>query len=203
LSLTKEHLKPETVSRMLADDGTLATCLQIIALAAYGDDIYKVDAMEIVMRLEEDFHTRLTDDNENKLKAILIATCTDVFYEDPEACRGIGNTLLVGDPGLDQLDPLTIPELMFATYEVELNHGPGEFLPGVMALIESVMEGEMTDPEGNPVDADPHDYVWQFLEEMHKRLKNQLLDLGVDGSLIPDIHTPHLSHESKLLDAAQ
>jgi hypothetical protein len=197
LSLTKEHLKPETVSRMLADDGTLATCLQIIALAAYGDDIYKVDAMETVMRLEEDFHARLTDDNENKLKAILIATSTDVFYEDPEACRAIGNTLLVGDPGLDQLDPLTIPELLWALYEVELNHGPREVLTGVQALIDQVLEGEMTDPEGDPIQEDPYQYAWDFVRAMHKRLGDQLADLGVPGEYLPPIHTPTLLHEGQ------
>lgn len=182
---------------MLADDGTMATCLQIIALAAYGEEIYRVDPMEIVMRLEEDFHTRLTDDNENKLKAILIATCTDVFYEDPEAFRGIGNTLLVGDPGLNQLDPLTIPELLWALYEVELNHGPREVLPGVQALIDQILEGEMTDPEGDPVQEDPYQYAWDFAKAMHKRLAHQLTDLGVPGGDLPPIHTPSLLHEGQ------
>jgi hypothetical protein len=197
LSLRKEHLKPETVSRMLADDGTLATCLQIIALAMYGDDIYKVDPMEIVMRLEEDFLTRLTEDNENKLKAIVLATCTDVFYEDPEAFRGIGNTLLVGDPGLNQLDPLTIPEVLWALYEVELNHGPREFLAGVQAVVDRVLESEMTDPEGDPVQEDPFQYAWDFVHEMHKRLSHQLTELGVPRAHLPPIQTPNLLQEAQ------
>jgi len=182
---------------MLGDDGTLATCLQIIALTAYREEIYQVDPMEIVMRLEEDFNTRLTDDNENKLKAILLATSTDAFYENPEAFRGIGNTLLNGDPGLAQLDPLTIPEVLWAVYEVELNHGPMPFHPGVEAFMEQALNQEMTDPEGEPIEADPYQYAWDFMQELHTRLKHQLTRLGVPASHLPPIETPHLLHQGQ------
>jgi hypothetical protein len=190
--LSKEHLDPKAVSRLLADDGTLATPLQVIALTVYGPEIYEVDPMEIVLRLEEDFHVKLTETIENKLKSILLATSTDIFYEDPQAFTSICNTLINGDPGLDNFDPLTIPEVLWGIYEVELNHGPHEVHPGVQSLIGSVLEEEMTDSEGGPVESDPYQYAWDFMNELHSRLRRQLGDLGVPEGLLPPIKTPEM-----------
>lgn len=186
-------LDPKTVARMLTDDGTMATCLQIIALSAYGEEVYQVDPIELVMRLEEDFEAKLTEDNENKLKAILLATSTDIFYEDAEAFQAIGNTLLNGDPGINAMDPLTIPEMLWAVYEVELNHGPQEVTSSVQRVMDQVMSGEMTDADGDPVmEQDPYAYVWAFMTELHNRLKDQLSSLGVPSEALPPIQTPEM-----------
>lgn len=194
----KLKLDPKTVFRLLTDDGTLATTLQIIALAAYGPEIYQVDAMEVVLELESQFNCRMTEDVENRLKAILLATCTDIFFEDPDAFVSIGNTLVNGDPGLNQLDPLTIPEALWSIFEVELNHGPRELLPPVQNVLDRVLEGEMTDSEGTPVEGDPYQYAWDFAQALHTRLKHQLTELGVPGEYLPPIHTPTLLHEAQI-----
>ncbi len=196
--LTKGNLDPKVVTRMLGDDGTLATPIQIIALAAYGADIYEVDPMEVVLRLEEDFHVKLTEDIENRLKAILLVTSTDIFFEDGHAFTSVCNTLINGDPGLDNFDPLTIPEILWGVYEVELNHGPMTFHPGVQNVMDSILGGEMTDSEGAPVDVDPFQYAWDFMNEMHTRLKHQLSELGVPGDYLPPIETPQMLPEAQM-----
>ncbi len=196
--LSKEHLDPKAVSRLLADDGTLATPVHIIALTVYGPEIYEVDPMEIVLRLEEDFHVKLTETIENKLKAILLATSTDIFYEDSQAFTSICNTLINGDPGLDNFDPLTIPEVLWGIFEVELNHGPQDMQPSVRSIIDRVLEEEMTDSEGTPVEGDPYQYAWDFVQELHTRMRRQLGDLGVPEGLLPPIETPEMLSQAQV-----
>ena len=188
LTITRP-LDPKVVYRLLADDGTFATCLQIVCLASYGPEIYQVDPLELILRLEEDFHVRVTDSNENKLKAILLATQTDIFYENPEAFRGTCETLTNGDPGIFTLDQLTVAEVFIALYEVELNHGPGEFSPQVQVIIDQVISLEADDPAEATSD-DPSEYVWAYLRDQHEELKNQLISLGVDPADLPPMDIP-------------
>lgn len=188
LTLTRP-LDPKVVYRMLSDDGTFATCLQIICLAAYGEAIYQEDPLEILLRLEEDFHVRVTTSNENKLKAILLVTATDIFYENPEAFRGTCETLTNGDPGIDLMDDLTVPEIMLALYEVELNHGPRELSPAVMAVVERVIQKEAVDLETQS-SGDPMQYVWDYLQEQHDLLLAQLTELGIATEDLPPMDSP-------------
>lgn len=169
--------------RALSDDGTFATCLHIILLASYGEEIYQVDPLELLLRLQEDFNVQVTDSNENKLKAILLATETDIFYEDPEAFRSISETLTNGDPGIDLLDRLTVPEVFLGIYEVELNHGPHEFSPPVMSIIDNVIAVEADESDTD----DPSEYVWNYLRQQRQRLVDQLQDLGISTIDVPQI----------------
>lgn len=187
LTLTRP-LDPKVVYRMLSDDGTFATCLQIICLAAYGEAIYQEDPLEILLRLEEDFHARVTTSNENKLKAILLATSTDIFYENPEAFRGTCETLTNGDPGLEIVEELTVPEALWGVYEVELNHGPNPLSPPVQAFLDRVIAGEGDDiEESGSEDAFAH--VWSYLQDRQDELVAQLTELGIDPSDIPPIQS--------------
>lgn len=171
---------------MLSDDGTFATCLQIICLAAYGEEIYQVDPLELLLRLEEDFNVRVTQANENKLKAILLATETDIFYDVPEAFRGTCETLTNGDPGLEIMDDLTVPEVLWGVYEVELNHGPNPMSPPVQALLDRTIADEGDDSEVSGSD-DPFNHVWAYLNDRRMDLGEQLSDLGIDPSQLPPI----------------
>lgn len=189
--MTRKPLKlnPKVVYRLLSDDGTYATVLQIIALIAYGENIYQVDPMDVILELEDQFNVNITDDNENKLKAILLATGTDIFYEEPEAFRGICETLTSGDPGPQLLETLTLPEVVFGIYEVELNHGPHEFRPEVQRVINQVVASEF--PEDALPD-NPYEYVWSFIQDAHRIMTGQLIELGVQPSDIPPPDTPSI-----------
>ena len=182
-------LDPKVVYRLISDDGTFATVLHIICMVAYGEEIYQVDPLELLIRLEEDFGVRVTDDNENKLKAILIGTSTDIFYEEPEGFRSICETLTNGDPGIEVMDTLTISEVAWALYEIELSHGPGEFRPEVLRIIEQVISSEAIDPEDG-TDVDPYEYIWAYIKEVHQTLTGQLIELGIPPSDIPSPETP-------------
>lgn len=187
LTLTRP-LDPKVVYRLLADDGTFATCLQIICLAAYGPEIYQVDPLELILRLEEDFSVHVADGNENKLKAILLATQTDIFYENPEAFRGTCETLTNGDPGLEVVEILTIAEACWGLYEVELNHGAQELSPRCQAVLDRTIASEGLDPEESDTQ-DAFGHVWPYLQERWGDLAGQLQELGVDMADLPPIET--------------
>ena len=194
------QLDPKAVYRALADDGTFATCLHIICLTQYGEEIYTWDILELLTRLEEDFNVRVTDDNENKLNAICMATSTDIFYEDPEAFRGICETLANGDPGIGMLENLTLPEAVFGLYVVELNHGPNPLSPGVQAVLDRVVNGEADDSESSG-DTEGMGYLFGYLEDRRQSLKRQLEDLGVATQGLPPISPEALSGTRPAMDA--
>lgn len=187
LTITRP-LDPKVVYRLLADDGTFATCLQIVCLASYGPEIYQVDPLELILRLEEDFHVRVTDSNENKLKAILLATQTDIFYENPEAFRGTCETLTNGDPGLEVVEILTVAEACWGLYEVELNHGPHELSQNVQAVLDRVIASEGLDPDESDT-KDAFGHVWPYLQERWNDLASQLQELGVDIADLPPMES--------------
>lgn len=176
--------------RLLADDGAFATSLHIVILATYGAEAYNWDPLEVIMRLEEDFNVRVTDMNENKIKAIMLATATDLFYENPEAFRGTCETLTNGDPAIEVVEILTVPEALWGVYEVELNHGPEELSPRVQAVLDRVLAAEVLEPGEMPEDGDIYGHVWPYLQERRQDLVNQLTDLGVPPSDVPTIETP-------------
>ena len=183
------------IFKLLEDDGAFATVLHLIALEAYGPDIYEVDAMEVVLRLEEDFNAKLTQENEDKLKAMIVATATNAFYEDAEAFRGICETLSNGDPGVELLDSLTGPEVLWGLYEVELNHGPHELNPSVQALVDQVLASEGLDPEDESYSQDAHAHYWAYMRETHERLANQLKGIGIHPQNIPPVEDPTAIHD--------
>ncbi len=199
LTITRP-LDPKAVYRLLADDGSFATSLHIVLLAKYGSVIYEVDPLELILRLEEDFNVRVTDSNENKIKAILMATATDLFYDNPEAFRGTCETLTNGDPGVEVVEILTVPEVLWGVWEVELNHGPQELSPRVQAILDRVLAAEVLDP-GEAAEGDIYDHVWPYLQERRQSLVDQLTELGVPPSDIPPLETPTTMVEAQ--DALQ
>lgn len=194
LTITRP-LDPKAVYRLLADDGAFATSLHIVLLAAYGPSIYEVDPLELILRLEEDFNVRVTDLNENKIKAILLATATDLFYDNPEAFRGTCETLTNGDPGVEVVEILTIPEVLWGVWEVELNHGATDLSPRVQDILDRVLAAEVLDPEDSGVD-DIYGHVWPYLQERRQDLVNQLVELGVPPTDVPPLETPEPLQEA-------
>ena len=189
--LTRDQLRKKVVSPLLEGNNTFATVLHIILLVMYGEDIYTVDPIELYMRLEEDFNCKLDETNENKIQAILIATKTDLFHQDPEVFHTVCNTLTEGDPGITMMDPVTLPEAVWGMFEVEANHGEADVAPAVDVVLEEIMESDLDDADL----ANPYAHVQGFMEERHALFKDQLTRIGVDPLLVPPLPQPdHLSH---------
>jgi hypothetical protein len=185
MALLKHQLDPRMVHRLLTDTATFGTVLQVICLIQYGEDIFAADPLDLYARLQDDFGAEMPEDNENKLNAIMMATSTDLFYEDAEAFRGICNSLSEGDPGFLDLDPLTLPEVFWGMFEVELHREPKEVSPAIHRLIQQAMVHEGHDPE-----EDPMTVIDGYLQERHCSLQRQLYDLGVSDTALPPIQSP-------------
>lgn len=190
-ALGPQTLDKRVVARMLGDDGTFATTLLIICMASYPvDEVFEVDPLELILRLEEDYGMRVTDDNENKLKAILLCTATEAFYEDPETFRGTCQTLIDGDPGLDLVELPELAEAVWSMWEVDLNHGDRALAPRVQAVLHQVIKDEvleMQEDEASDNPPDPKGHVWAIVSEWYDIFKNQLVELGVSASDIPPL----------------
>lgn len=186
MSHNATHLNPKEIYLALTDPNTFATVIHSVLLAAYGHDIYEVDPVELFLRLEEDFGTKPIEEVENRINAILTATATDLFFEDPEAFQTISETLTTGDPGLELLEPLTLPEAIWGAYEVELNHGPGQFSNSVSKVLDRVMAQESVDAEVAGAE-DPFADLHAYLEHQREALGDQLSKIGFKGIRLPPI----------------
>jgi hypothetical protein len=118
---------------LLSEPDTKATVLHAIILATYGADVLyggegeeddPVDFGLLYADLENDFRCRLPPEVENKIRAIHTAVSTTMFYESLGAFRAITKSLADGDIA-DLIQgmtvDLTLPEMLWALYEVNLN----------------------------------------------------------------------------------
>ena len=178
-----KHLDKKEVYLALTDSETLATVLHGILIATYGQEIYEVDPMEIFLRLEEDYGAQPAEEVENRIHAILLATTTDVFYTDPDAFTAICDTLTNGDPELEGMEALTVAEVVWGVYEVELNHPGAKMSAQVHALVQRTIESEAEE-------AGDYQYVFQFLQEQRERLKHQMEKVGFKDFELPPVQPP-------------
>ena len=74
---------PKQAFKALADDATFATTAHVIALNTFGDEIYDMDPLELIMALEDEYKMEMSEEVAEKLQAILLATTTSAFFEDP------------------------------------------------------------------------------------------------------------------------
>ncbi len=199
MALQRHQLEAKAVFKALTQDDTFATVLHVICLVAYGPEIYELDILELRQRLSEDFHGELTEQNESKLNAILLATSTDIFYEQLEAFYGICSTLSEGDPGFELAPNLSVIDLMAGIYEVELNHGPHPFQPAVSAVIQQILEGESEDPEETEPESPTSTTL--ALQELRQRLELQLRGIGVEHPSLPSVEAqpPRLAPDTSLV----
>ena len=181
----KPVLDPTAVAAAILDDNTFATVLHVICLSAFGEDIYDVDPLEIYARLQDSFGALLSETNEQKLQAILLATSTDAFYEDERAFMAVCNTLLNGDPGFESLDDLTVAEIYWALYEVELNHGEEEVSPAIRNLIAREVDEEAEDSTG--LEELRPNYVLKEMAEHLSNLRKQLRAIGIRDFDLPAV----------------
>lgn len=199
---------------ILGDPDTCATVLHLILLAAYGDELYgdpaadipPMESVEYWIRVKEDFHVTVPESNENKINALVLALSTDAFYDDPLAFISICSALHSGDLG-DLVDgvmeDLTIPEMLWGIYEVELNRGSStDFVPAIDKVIEETINEEAEDTE----DKDPEDvisYYERFVQEMRDDMLIQMKTLGVSDKIIADILHADLTPTTNLNEPSQ
>lgn len=189
----------EAAAKLLRESGTLGTPLLTIALAAYGDEIFgnpelgiePIDPIELWTRLEEDFRAELPDAVENRLNALMTAVSTDLFYEDPLAFTSIGLALASGNLGTlpdGILEELTLPEAVWATYEVALNRDDDMPLsPQILRLFDEIITAEADDMEDGDEKSPSNE---RYVHYMKMELASQMLQLGIR---IPELSLSDLS----------
>jgi hypothetical protein len=179
-------LDPKQAFKALADDATFATTAHVIALNTFGDEIYNMDPLEVIMALEDEYKVEVSEDVAEKLQAILLATTTSAFFEDPVAFRAIANTLIEGEPGFDGFDDVTIPEILWSVYEVELNHEGSEFSPAVTRIIQEEIENDGEDIDSME-EAMSSSYHQRAVRELRFDLAKQLAPFGVTSTDLPPV----------------
>lgn len=186
------QLNMKGAHRALADDATLATVLHVIALQLLGEEIYTLDPIELYLRLEESTGARVTDDNESKLQAILTATSTDLFFENPEAFRGIVNTLSEGDPGFMFLEQPTLAEVLWAIYEVELNHEGGKLKQPVQSYVIEALGSEVNEQSVDG-STSAYEHAFSFVEENRERMIEQMEAIGLTDFELPPVRPKQIA----------
>tara|TARA_B100000579_G_scaffold95302_1_gene75422 strand:- start:77 stop:637 length:561 start_codon:yes stop_codon:yes gene_type:complete len=179
-------LNKKEVFKALSDDATYGTTAHVISLATFGEKVYEMDPLELFMALQDEYKMEISDEVCEKLQAILLATTTDAFFEDPVAFRAISNTLIEGDPGFDGFDNLTVPEILWAIYEVELNHEEMEFSPAVSKLIEKELEEEVEDID-EVEEAIQVPYYHRAIRALRSELAEQLEAVGFANHELPSV----------------
>jgi|GEM_PF-5902754 hypothetical protein len=180
------QINRKVAGNLLSEDSTFGTTAHIIAYGAYGDEMYEMDILELFSKLEDDFGVEMSDDVRQKLQAIMLCTQSDAFFHDPEAFRAVCNTLVDGDPGFLIFDDLTIPEILWSTYEVSLNHPGVEFTQAVNNLIDRELKEEGEDLDSLD-EAGDLPYFDRAVTHLRGELKEQLNTLGVDTAKLPQV----------------
>ena len=122
----------------------------------------------------------------------MLATTTDLFFNDPLAFQSICEALVNGDPGIDVLEQLTLAEVLWSLYEVELNHGASPLSKSVSGMIQEVVEAEAGDPEAPEHADNPYAYLHGYLNAQREALRQQLTAIGFKDANLPPVVPHHL-----------
>lgn len=171
---------------LLTEDATFGTVAHIIAHMAFGDEMYAMDPLELFQNLEEEYRVQMSEDVQQKLQAVLLAVSSDAFFQDPEAFRAICNTLVEGDPGFLTFDDLTIPEILWSSYEVSLNHPGADFSPQVEKLIDRELKEEGEDLDSLE-EAENVPYFDRAVNSLRDEFAEQLDRLEIDSGQLPKL----------------
>ncbi len=189
--MNKPEFNREVAAELFRNPDTCGSVILIILLSTYGEELFEMDPVEIYVRIQEDFHSTLTEEGENKLNAIMMALSTEAFYEDPLAFRAIASALYDGDLGdivEGALEDLTVPEILWAVYEVGLlrdDTEEPEFSPAVKRVMEEEMSSEAEELDMEQAEVIP--YYERFVEEMKADLHAQLRSIGLVEEDIDDL----------------
>ena len=189
----KAQLDPKAVFTALQDPETFATTLLAICLIMYGDETFKIeDPLVLFKFLEEDFHTELNENCENRLQAILVSLKTDYFWNDLNVFQSVCKTLFSGDPdvyGDMGYDDTTVPEVLWGMYEVALVSDKDivetvDYAPAIQVFIDMLLKRDVNDVDEQASNInelgqqglDPTDAV---IADNANKLKAQLLAIGL------------------------
>jgi hypothetical protein len=172
----------QAAAELLRSESTFGSVILAILLDKYGDEVLEKDVLEIYADVREDFDAIIPEEGENRLNAILISMTTDGFYRNPDIFRAVCTCLYDGDLGdlvSGAVEDMTIPELLWAVYEVGLLHPDGmEFSAGVRAVIDREVSQEAGEEGLSEEEVLP--YFQRFVEESKRDLAIQLGILGID-----------------------
>lgn len=183
-------LNRDKVTEVLQDPESFATTLHTIILKEYGSDIIygnpdqdidPIDPLVLFSYLEEDFGINISEQLENKINAIMLATATTSFYETPLAFSSICLAIASGDLGdivNGYFDDPTVPEMIQGIIEVQLNHAEDtEFSNAAEQYIKDILDDESLDDLEDPE-----------LDRIENRIKEDLFEelrsIGVPESFI-------------------
>lgn len=177
------------LKKALANEDSFATTIRVAVESIYGPDVFgnpamgveAADPVLIWRAVYDDLGISMPEQSENRINALITALSYQGFYYDPEAFTAVCNALYSGEIGdviSAGLDELTVPEITWGMYEVDLNRGqPGEYSPAVQKVIaETVQDENMEQQEGL---VEPF-YVDVFMSETIEDLKFQLNSLGLE-----------------------
>lgn len=172
-------------AELLRDPETFMLTVFSILIPTYGDEVLNMDPLEIYALVEEDFRADLPLQLENRINAGLTCIPNDSFYTDLRVFTAVCNTLYSGDVGDDLfLEPVTMPEIIWATYEMEMLRGmedDPEFSPQILNFIRQIAAQEAVDVE---TQEDINSLRYQFVGEAVEDLSTQLEKIGIDASSI-------------------
>jgi hypothetical protein len=178
----------QQMKKALLDEDSFATTLRLVLEEIYGPDVFgnpetgspPYDPLLIWRSVYDDLGISIPEEGENRINALITAMSTSGFYTDTEAFSAVCNALYAGDLGdvvSAGLDDLTVPEVLWGMFEVELNRGKADldFSPGVTQLIQKTAADENADP-----DAGGGFYVDGFMKDATSDLILQLDATGLE-----------------------
>lgn len=175
--ISLKDLNKEAIYTILQDNSTFSFTLLTICLIAYGEETFKVDPLTLFQYLKEDFKAELSEENQNKLSAILTSLTTNYFFKDLSVFKSICETLTEGDPGVFDPnfdDPTTI-EVLWGIYEVNLAYDDNkeDFSPEIKSFIDKVLNNDVEDIEESGIDADEtyQEVIYNNIAELKYQLK--------------------------------
>jgi hypothetical protein len=174
-------------AELLRDPETFMLTVFVILVTTYGDDVYLADPLEIYAAIGEDFNADIPLQLENRINAGLTCIPNDSFYTDLRVFKSVCNSLYTGDLGDDLLlDPVTLPEILWAVYEMELLRGTEDepdFAPNILSFIRSVAAKESVSVDEQE---DLDSLRSSFIMESIKDLSVQLKKIGLNESQIDE-----------------
>lgn len=183
-------LNRDKVVDVLQNPDAFATTLHTIVLKQYGadliygnpeQDIDPLDPLVLFSYLEEDFGINISEEHENKLNAIMLATSTTAFYENPIAFSSICLAITTGDLGdivNGTFDDPSLPEMIQGIMEVQLNHSEDtQFSDPVEEYIRNILDDESLDDLDDPE-------LDKIENKVKRELFTELTGIGVPESFL-------------------
>lgn len=184
--MEKNDLDRKEVYRLLSDSATYGIVALAITITAYPEDWYDIDSLELFARFQEDFGVEIDPDVENKLMALIVSVTTPYFYHDAQFFESVCRTLVNGDPGLNEIEELTIIEVLWGVYEVSLAGEEIDFSPTIERYMERVIASDVEDMEEMTPEEQQSVYIKDLLV-MTIELSDQLKKVGFEPGDLPAI----------------